>query len=355
MQQKESRMEESPELFFKNALAVPGAEEDPFTANSIYFEYTRAANPIADGTISPVPPMKFGPELYATGPSRVVPLDTSAHLHVGSPATSPALCANFMRVNKGDSLHTEVNASSQLFYVISGKGSTRVDGATMTWEKGDFLTLPASARGHDHEATEDSTLYWVHDEPLLRYLGATARDPRFPATHYDHRDAQRALAEVAADPEANARSRISVLLANRVLPQTLTITHVEWAMYGLLPKQSFQPPHRHQSVALDLILECEPGKCYTLLGDLDESGKKLVNIERIDWEPYCAFVTPPGRWHSHHNESDSHAHVIPIQDAGLHTYLRTLDIRFMTKEQAEKAWETTFDISPSNSLTSLVA
>jgi hypothetical protein len=39
-------------------------------------------------------------------------------------------------------------------------------------------------------------------------------------------------------------------------------------------------------------------------------------------------VTPPGLWHSHHNESGRSAHLVPIQDAGLHTYLRSLDIRF---------------------------
>ena len=350
----EPKTKQEPESYLENALAVPGGKEDPWTANSVYFEYTRAANPIALGTISPIPAMRFGAEMHAGGPSRVVPLDVSSHLGVASPATSPALCANFMRICKGDRLHTEVNASSQLLYVMSGRGSTQVDGSTMAWEKGDFLTLPASSRGHDHQASEDSALYWVHDEPLLRYLGARASEARFPPTHYDHRDAQRALEQVAADPQASARSRISVLLANRLLPQTLTITHVQWAMYGLLPEGTFQPPHRHQSVALDLILECQPG-CYTLLGDLDESGQRLINVERMDWEPNSAFVTPPGRWHSHHNESGANAHLIPIQDAGLHTYLRTLDIRFMSKEQAEKALETTFDISPGNSLTNLVA
>lgn len=346
--------EQDPESYFQNALAARGGTEDPLTSNSVYFEYTRAANPIALGTISPIPPLRFGSETYAGGPSRIVPLDVSRQLGVESPATSPALCANFVRINAGDRLHTEVNASSQMFFVMSGRGSTDVDGVTISWEKGDFLTLPANSGGHDHRASEDSVLYWVHDQPLMRYLGAKATERRFPPTHYDHRDAARALAEVAADPQAAARSRISVLLANRQLPQTLTITHVQWAMFGILPNGTFQPPHRHQSVALDLILDCKPG-CYTLLGDLDEEGERLVNLERIDWQPNSAFITPPGRWHSHHNESGADAHLIPIQDAGLHTFLRTLDIRFMSKEQAAKALDTCFDISPNNSLSSLVA
>ena len=41
------------------------------------------------------------------------------------------------------------------------------------WEKGNFLTLPAGTRAVFH-ADADAALYWVHDEPLLRYLGAEA-------------------------------------------------------------------------------------------------------------------------------------------------------------------------------------
>jgi hypothetical protein len=40
------------------------------------------------------------------------------------------------------------------------------------------------------------------------------------------------------------------------------------------------------------------------------------------------------RRHSHHNESDSTAWVLPIQDAGLYTHQRTLDIRFADDEVA---------------------
>jgi hypothetical protein len=40
----------------------------------------------------------------------------------------------------------------------------------------------------------------------------------------------------------------------------------------------------------------------------------------------------PGWWHSHHNESDEVAWVLPMQDAGLYTHQRTLDIRFVDDE-----------------------
>ncbi len=76
------------------------------------------------------------------------------------------------------------------------------------------------------------------------------------------------------------------------------------------------------------LVDCAPG-CYTLVGDqVDPGTRQIVDPVRIDWEPGEAFVTPPGKWHSHHNESGSAAHLVPIQDAGLQTYLRALDIRF---------------------------
>lgn len=48
----------------------------------------------------------------------------------------------------------------------------------------------------------------------------------------------------------------------------------------------------------------------------------------MDWAPGAVFTTPPGWWHSHHNDGDERAWVLPVQDAGLLTRQRVLDIRF---------------------------
>jgi gentisate 1,2-dioxygenase len=118
-----------------------------------------------------------------------------------------------------------------------------------------------------------------------------------------------------------------VLLTNTHFPQTVTITHVLWAMIGILPVGANQLPHRHQSVALDYIIDAKPG-CYTLVAEhVDEHGRMIDPI-KVPWYTGGAFTTPPGYWHSHHNESGENAYLMPIQDAGLHTYLRTLDIQF---------------------------
>jgi gentisate 1,2-dioxygenase len=178
-----------------------------------------------------------------------------------------------------------------------------------------------------HQAEEDAALYLVHDQPMVRYLGARAEVPTFRPTLYRAEEARAELARAEADPRAKQRSRISVLLANRACNQTLTVTPTLWAMFGILPADDIQAPHRHQSVALDLIIDCQPG-CYTLVGkNLDRQGR-INNPTRVDWKSFSAFVTPPGLWHAHYNESGAPAYLLPVQDAGLQTWLRTLDIRF---------------------------
>ena len=301
---------------------------DEWADDARYYEYSKAANPIGSGHAPQVPIVQFGPDLYLDQPTGVVPLDLSAELGIThGNATSPALLANFVRICAGEQIDTNPNATSQLYYVMYGRGFAAIDGHLVRWEKGDFLTLPAGSRAVFY-ADADAAMYWVHDEPLLRYLGADATQPRFRPTKFRRADAVAKLEDIASRPGANDKSRVSVLLANANQEQTLTITHVLWAMFGVLPAGQEQRPHRHQSVALDLILDAPPGGCYSLLGTrLDERGK-IIDPIRVDWQAGGAFTTPPGMWHAHYNETDEPAHLIPIQDAGLHTYLRSLDIKF---------------------------
>jgi gentisate 1,2-dioxygenase len=295
-----------------------------------YFEYSRAADPIGSGHTPKVPIVRFSPDMYVNRGTGVMPLDLSRELGIKSgEATSPALLANFVTIRANEQIDTCPNATSQLYYVLYGSGIAAVNGALVQWEKGDFLTMPAGSRAVFY-GDQDAVLYWVHDAPLLRYLGAHASEPKFRPTKFRRADAVAKLQDIASRPGANDKSRVSALLANAQEDQTLTITHVLWAMFGVLPPQQEQLPHRHQSVALDLILDALPG-CYTLLGtELDEENR-IVDPVRVDWEPGGAFVTPPGMWHAHFNESDTPAHLIPIQDAGLQTYLRSLDIKFTNR------------------------
>jgi gentisate 1,2-dioxygenase len=294
--------------------------------NCIYYEYTKAADPIGSGAISKIPFAEFGSELHQTGSTRIIPLDISEKLGCEGPATSPALCANFVRILAGENLATNFNSTSQIFYVMRGSGRTEFDGMEIPWKTGDFVVLPIG-RETRHFANTDTAFYLVHDEPLLQYLGVKADIQRFKPTLYTSEDSLRELAKVKTAAAAANRSRISVLLANKEIDRTLTVTHTLWAMLGVLPQNAVQLPHRHQSVALDLILDCDPG-CYTLVGTSISDTGEIINPTKVEWKPYSVFITPPGYWHAHYNESANEAHLIPMQDAGLQTYLRTLDIKF---------------------------
>lgn len=305
----------------------------PGTAKALLFDYRQAANPVRPGLTDPIPLHRWDAALHAQGPTGILPLDLSAELGCASPATSPGLAAHFLRIEAGDRLNAAAAATSSLFFVLSGQGTCRrgpeagaAEGAELNWQVGDLFVLPAGATP-ELSASQTSVLYWVNDAPLLRYLGVQPQAPRFEATLYPAAWLQAELQRLAAAPGSRQSNRLSLLLANRDLPSTRTVTHVLWAMYGMVPAGATQAPHRHQSVALDLIIDCDPG-CYTLVGtDLDAEGR-IRNPQRIDWQAGGVFVTPPGYWHAHVNASGRVANLLPIQDAGLQTYLRTLDIRF---------------------------
>lgn len=296
------------------------------SATAQFFEYSAAANPIRPSLTPAIPHRLFPASLHQSGPTRIVPLDLSGELKCQGPATAPGLCAHFIRIEAGETVRLDPNATSQVCYVIRGSGQLRTAETGFEWSAGDFFTMPGGSESV-LSASSDAALYYVNDAPLLTYLGARVEHCRFQATLYTAEQADRELERISGEPGAAERSRISVLLGNEEFPLTRTVTHVLRAMYGIVPAHSAQKPHRHQSVALDFIVDCEPG-CYSLVGPQLTNAGDIHNPVRVDWQPGSVFVTPPGHWHAHYNETDRPARLIPIQDAGLQTYLRTLDIRF---------------------------
>lgn len=297
------------------------AAEHDWSADARFFEYTSAADP----NVSKVPFAVFAAHEHESGPTREIVWDLSGHLRTEWPATAPGLLASFLSLRPNTTLATTARASSQMFYVIRGAGTTTTRHGTLPWSRGDLFALPGGEARH--AAREDSALYAVSDEPLLRFLGAEPREERFRPTLHTAAAMQAELARVNAEEGAAQRNRNGVLLANAAAPLTQTLTHSLWSLFNELPAGVVQRPHRHNSVALDLCIAAAPG-VYTRIGDQLDAEGRIVGGRRMDWLPGAAFTTPPGLWHSHHNESRERALVLPVQDAGLHTWLRTLDIRF---------------------------
>lgn len=256
-------------------------------------------------------------------------------MDIDYPASSPNLLASFIRIVAHEYIDTRANATSQAFYVIRGSGSTTSEHGEAHWNEGDMLVVPAAEGSVRHQATSDTALYWVHDQPLLTYLGVKPVSQKFQPTLFKR---DRMLAEVERikhEPGSAHLNRLGILLGNKVTEQsTKTLTHTLWSLLNMLPAGDAQRPHRHNSVALDLCVCAQPGDLvYTLMGpELDEQGW-VKNPVKCVWNTGAVFSTPPGWWHSHHNDSTEAAWVLPMQDAGLYTHQRTLDIQFSLPPQ----------------------
>jgi gentisate 1,2-dioxygenase len=288
----------------------------------VSWEYSAAATP----DLKEVPIQPFPASLHEQGKTRVIALDLSKELETPYLATSPNLLANYVRICEGESISTAVIATSEVFFVMRGSGRTETEEGTISWKQGDAFTLPCN-QGIKHYANEDTALYWTHDGPLLQYLGVVPTKPQFKPSffskEYLHEEIEQ-LREVALQEK---RNRVGIILGNVATTKTKTITHTMWSLFNLLPAGEMQKAHRHQSVALDLAVVSGPDT-YTLIGKkVDENGD-IIDPVKAMWATNTVFVTPPGLWHSHHNESNQDGYVFPVQDAGLHSYMRTLDIQF---------------------------
>lgn len=290
--------------------------------SAISWEYHQAASP----RLPEVPIRSFPASLHESGDTRIIPLDLSVELGMPYLATTPNLLANYIRIKPGEALQARAIASSEVFYVMRGTGKTESEYGVLQWRKGDSFTLPMNA-GATHYASEDTALYWVHDAPMLAYLGVQPSKPRFEPAFYSQEYLAGEIERIRDEGIRRNLNRNGVILGNLASQDTRTATHTMWSLYNLVPPHSSQKPHRHNSVALDLAVSAKAGT-YTLVGKSIDGEGKIVNPVKVEWQPNSVFVTPPGLWHSHHNESGEDAFVFPVQDAGMQIYMRSLDIQF---------------------------
>lgn len=244
-----------------------------------------------------IPVLAHPAALHETGPTRIIPFDLSEHMNIPYTCTSPNLLASFIRICKDESISSNAVATSQAFYVIRGSGRSVSETETIEWSEGDLFVIPAATKPIEHVATSDSAMYWISDEPLLKYLGVKPDTRKFKTTLFRK---ERMLAEVERikhQPGAEHRNRLGILLGNKITEESSkTLTHTLWSLLNVLPAGDAQRPHRHNSVALDLCVYAEDEGVYTLMGpELNEEGW-VKNPIRCDWKTGAVFSTPPGWW-----------------------------------------------------------
>jgi gentisate 1,2-dioxygenase len=251
-------------------------------------------------------------------PTGLVPLDLSSTLGLGYPATTPFILSRYARIRAGETLDTAFDASTELYHVIRGSGATQLgSGETLPWQTADTFCLPGGATAR-HVAAEDTVLWVSTNEPQLRFENlrppAPGAGPIRPAL-YPMAEIRRRLLAVYLDPRGAAMAGKSVNLGNVAMEASRTTTpSFTLALNSLLPGES-QRGHRHNAVAVTLVLAGE--RCYS-----------LIDGQRADWEPYTVMITPPAAFHSHHNEGRELALFLIVQDGGVYYHCRTMGFSY---------------------------
>lgn len=243
--------------------------------------------------------------------------DLSASLDCPFPATTPLMLARYATVLAGETLDATFIATASIWYVIKGSAELVTGDERASLGKGDVFLLPGGQRS-TITASETAVLWAVGNDPQLAFekvqpmtgAAASVAFVHYPAAEIAHQ------LDVVYQRQANAGTSGHALifsaeqtLASRNIAPTLTLS------LNTLKPHSFQPPHKHNSAAITLAVAGDPA--YSMVDD-----------QKCDWSPWATLLTPPAAKHSHHNDGDSRAEFLIVQDGGFHYHARTMGFEF---------------------------
>ena len=256
--------------------------------------------------------------LHPETPTGLIACDRSRELGCAYPATTPLVLARYARIRAGESLPTNLAASGIIAYVIAGSGSTVCGSERIEWSAGDTFVLPGGIPTEYRATTSDAVLWIVTNEPQLAFEGLRPPQPGEAPTDLVHFPADEVGRQIELLYRVGRGDDIagSALIFSserqeairNVLP-TLTV-----AMNSLPPGVS-QRSHRHNSVAVSLVIEGEG--CYS-----------IVDGRRKEWSPWATTITPGTAFHSHHNGGSKTAMFLIVQDGGLYYHTRAMGFEF---------------------------
>jgi len=269
----------------------------------------------------PVPDHAFTDEsrraLDDAAPTGLIACDLSVPLGCAFPATTPLVLARYGRINAGETLTTNFVTSGTIAYVIKGTGVTVSGAEQIGWSEGDVFVLPGGIAA-SHTAETTAVLWLVTNEPQLAFENLRAPGPGCAPTdlvHYRAGEIDRQI-DLLYDVGRDATIAGSALIfsaerqeATRNILPTLT------AAMNSLPAGYAQPPHRHNSVAVSLIIRGE--SCFS-----------IIDGRRKDWSPWATTITPPVSVHSHHNDGTGQARFLIVQDGGIYYHARAMGFEF---------------------------
>ena len=235
-----------------------------------------------------------------------------------APATTPFLLARYARINKGEKLDATFNTIASIWYVIKGKGKIIIADQEVEWKAGDVFLLPGVEASLYSDKNTDSVLWLVTNEPQMKFENTRPLDletGNIDIVHYPSEEIERQIKRVNSLEKTPEAAGIAVIfssenqLYNRNITPTLTLA------MNTLPPGEFQRAHRHNSVAVSLIIQGE--NCYS-----------VINGSKKNWTQWGTTVTPPLSLHSHHNKGDKQARFLIVQDGGIYYHARTMGFSF---------------------------
>jgi gentisate 1,2-dioxygenase len=272
--------------------------------------------------LPPVPDRIFADEpakaLDPATPTGLIACDISADLACRFPATTPLVLAHYARIRAGESLTTDFIASGTIAYVMTGTGTTQCAGQEICWNPGDLFILPGGEPALHVAGDDDAVLWIVTNEPQLAFENLRAPARGEAPTELVHYRADEITRQIDLIYEVGRNEEIagSALIfsaeqqeATRNILPTLTVA------MNSLPGGKVQRPHRHNSVAVSLIIKGD--RCFS-----------VIDGRRKDWAPWATTITPPVSVHSHHNGGNEQALFLIIQDGGIYYHTRAMGFEF---------------------------
>jgi len=303
-----------------NELATDASE-----AKSVFEQRARYDSPANIFTVKrpAVPKHVFVEEISqamaADTPTGWIALDVGARMGFDYPATTPMMLGRYAKVRAGETLAGQFRASGEIYYGIAGSGSAAKAGETIEWAAGDVFALPGGGETELTGGPDGAVLFLVTNEPELTFHGLEAPRPEnapVQAALYTDAEIRHQMALVHDEQKADPNVTGLALHFSSEQREKMRDIHPSIALaMNSLDGHEVQRPHRHNSVAMTLPIQCE--KVYS-----------VIEGDRIDWHQYAIMITPPADLHEHHNEGDELMRSLVVQDGGLYYHLRTIGFSF---------------------------
>jgi quercetin dioxygenase-like cupin family protein len=307
-----------PQTIAELPVQLPAAPRTKAEARARYFNTGNAFNvqlpPVPDHSFTKEPARALDPET----PTSLISCDLSKELGCAFPATTPLVLARYARIRAGESLRTEFAASGIIAYVITGAGNTECGAERVDWNTGDVFVLPG---GHAHiyrAGAADAVLWIVTNEPQLAFENLRAPAPGGAPTDLVHYPADEIARQIDLLYQVGRGDDIagSALIFSSERQETIrNVLPTLTVAMNSLPGGKSQRPHRHNAVAVALIIEGE--RCYSIIG-----GK------RKEWSRWATTITPGISVHSHHNGGNKQSMFLIVQDGGIYYHARTMGFAF---------------------------